>query len=710
MGRVRSDELRQDGLELETEIGEPLAENLIGGLSFLVGVRPRVDQGSNRLVAVEIPKRHLELVRGGSPPDARDANSVFPVLREPKGGEIGNAVGGDVFGGIPHLIDQLLLHARHTDPPAGAGMLGDLERPIRRRLHDRVADIREVRDPFPVHQAVASAALGAAFDRMTGDGACGEEIPGVGPPPEGVNHGRKGEPGIGDASRHDDVRAAAQRFHDRPGAEVGVRRDDPVAHVGQSPVSVEVPELVPAGQEPVQASQQIVPRYHADPELAAEPQAARDLGHRLRAAAGVHAARVGGDLDPPLRDDRQDALHQGDEVLGVPERRIARLLLLQDGHRDFGEIVHHEVVHRSAGHLAVRRLEPVAPEPLPRGDAHRGGARFHGLTTTRRVASGAEAGGGGPTDARTLTSTSGAKPSGKARSRGRWAGSGARPPGSTVISRPSPSWRGSLSRKRTRSFPRHGWTPLSRAKPGYNSTGPWETCCPVESNSFTPKSVNSRHCSRGTSTSTTAVAAQSGTETVMLSGGAPRPAISRARSAPSSTCVTRPLTLAGPGLVASRSARVSGASWARTVATAPERGGATTSSSYTPATASSARTTNRAVPTWDPPIGTIESRASSRNGAPLGSYRMALAVCCPESPSVTVATRVAPAGATRRKYRRTWPGPTERRSSNNGLSGRMYGTVTTLTSRNNGPARASLGFHAVTVPTYTPGAASAGAE
>src|SRR4029077_2314001 len=244
--------------------------------------------------------------------------------------------------------------------------------------------------------------------------------------------------------------------------------------------------------------------------------------------------------------------------------------LLQDGHRHFGEVVHHEVVHRTAGHLAVRRLEAVAPEPLPRGDAPRGGPRFHGLMTTRRVASGAA---GGPTEARTLTSTRGAKPSGKARSRGRWAGSGARPPGSTAISRPSPSGRGSLKRKRTRTFPRHGWTPLSRAKPGYNSTvrgwprnaagtantcrpnayssGPWETCCPAESNSVTPKSVNSRQSSRGTSTSTTAVAAQSGTETVMLSGDAPRPAISRARSAPSSVCVTRPLTLAGPGLVAS---------------------------------------------------------------------------------------------------------------------------------------------------------------
>src|SRR5207247_9939940 len=100
----------------------------------------------------------------------------------------------------------------------------------------------------------------------------------------------------------------------------------------------------------------------------------------------------------------------------------------------------------------------------------------------------------------------------------------------------------------------------------------------------------------------------------------------------------------------------------------------------------------------------------ARKGRPWGACRVAFAVCCRGSASTTVATRVAPAGATGRKYRRTWPGPTERRSSNNGLSERLYGTVTTLTSRNNGPARASLGFHAVTVPTYTPGAASAGAE
>src|SRR2546426_10816887 len=84
MGRVRSDELRQDGLELETEIGEPLAENPIGGLGLPVGVRPRVDQGSNRLVAVEIPNRHLELVRGGVPPAPRDAETFFSLFLPPQ--------------------------------------------------------------------------------------------------------------------------------------------------------------------------------------------------------------------------------------------------------------------------------------------------------------------------------------------------------------------------------------------------------------------------------------------------------------------------------------------------------------------------------------------------------------------------------------------------------------------------------------------------
>src|SRR5205823_11611265 len=80
----------------------------------------------------------------------------------------------------------------------------------------------------------------------------------------------------------------------------------------------------------------------------------------------------------------QDTLHQRHEVLGVAEGRVTGLLFLHDGHGDFGEVVHHEVVDRAARHLAVRRLEPVAPEALARRDADGG---LHSRITRRRTPS-----------------------------------------------------------------------------------------------------------------------------------------------------------------------------------------------------------------------------------------------------------------------------------------------------------------------------------
>src|SRR5205807_3041282 len=202
-------------------------------------------------------------------------------------------------------------------------------------------------------------------------------------------------------------------------------------------------------------------------QLSGEPQAASRAGHGVRTGAGVHAAGVRGDLDAAFHQQRQDPLHQGDEVLGVAERRIARLLLLQDGHGDFGEVVHHEVVDRPTGHLAVRGFEPVAPKTLSGRDADGRGRRQpprrHGCGTTRRTAS-------APTPACTRSSTSGAKPSGSASWGGRWGATTVRPPGTTVTSAPSPNGRPSRNRKRTRTVACQGRAPPSRAKAGNNST------------------------------------------------------------------------------------------------------------------------------------------------------------------------------------------------------------------------------------------------
>src|SRR5438477_9729705 len=55
-----------------------------------------------------------------------------------------------------------------------------------------------------------------------------------------------------------------------------------IAHVGEGPARVEVPELVPARHQPVQPRQQIVSRHDADPQPALELQPARDLRDGLR--------------------------------------------------------------------------------------------------------------------------------------------------------------------------------------------------------------------------------------------------------------------------------------------------------------------------------------------------------------------------------------------------------------------------------------------
>src|SRR2546425_1267861 len=340
---------------------------------------------------------------------------------------------------------------------------------------------------------------------------------------------------------------------------------------------------MPAGEQPVEPAEQVVPGDDADLELSGEAQRAGRRGHGLGAGAWVHATGIRRDLDAALGQRGEDPLHERDEVGGVAQRWVARFLLLHDGHRHLGEVVHHQVIDRAAGHLAVRRFEPVAPKALPGRDPNGGGKGRslcrHERGTTRRTASAPA-----PCGGCTRSSMSGAKPSGSVSSGVRTSGSTAPPPATTETSEPSPSGLASRSRKRTRA-------PAPHAR-------------------------------------------------------APRAVTSTLRSAPSSASVNLPPVVALPGLEASSPVSARGATSARTVALTPESGAAITSSSYTPGTISSACTTNRPVPGSERPSCTS---SSSRNGCPFGSYSRAVARCSAESGSVTVATRVAPGCATRRK-------------------------------------------------------------
>ena len=207
-------------------------------------------------------------------------------------------------------------------------VLHDVEAPVGAGFDNGIADVGQVGDPVPVVETVPAAALRSAFDDMPGDRARGDLIPRVGCPAERMHQRPQRQPGIGHASRDHDLGAALQRFDDRSRAEIGVGGEDFIADVMQGAARVEVHEIVPAGDQAVEASQQIVSGDDADRQFAVQPELPRDGGYRHGAGAGIHAARIGSDLDPPLHDRGEDPLHLCDEVRGIAARGIARFLFL----------------------------------------------------------------------------------------------------------------------------------------------------------------------------------------------------------------------------------------------------------------------------------------------------------------------------------------------------------------------------------------------
>ena len=102
--------------------------------------------------------------------------------------------------------------------------------------------------------------------------------------------------------------------------------------------------------------------------LSATFRSLRERFDRGTAAERVDAAGVGDDLDAALHARRQDVAEMRDEIGRIAGIGIAGALLLQDGHGDFGEVVHHQVVDRAAFDLPARRCGIVAPESAAIGD------------------------------------------------------------------------------------------------------------------------------------------------------------------------------------------------------------------------------------------------------------------------------------------------------------------------------------------------------
>ena len=115
-----------------------------------------------------------------------------------------------------------------------------------------------------------------------------------------------------------------------------------------------------------------MPRIHVVAQHDRHLQARRQAHHFARAGQRVDAARIGNHRDAALADLPRDARHQRRKISRISQQRVGLLLLLQNRHGDLGQVIQREVVERALFHQAHRRLQPVAPEALPVGDADHG--------------------------------------------------------------------------------------------------------------------------------------------------------------------------------------------------------------------------------------------------------------------------------------------------------------------------------------------------
>src|SRR5207244_11886404 len=116
----------------------------------------------------------LAVVGGRASLDPGNWAPSLPRLGQTNRREVRDAVRCDVFRWIAHLVHELLGHPGDVDPPAGTGVLGDLERAVRGRLDDRIPYVGQVGSRLPILQAVPAAALGSALDRMPSHGSRGQ--------------------------------------------------------------------------------------------------------------------------------------------------------------------------------------------------------------------------------------------------------------------------------------------------------------------------------------------------------------------------------------------------------------------------------------------------------------------------------------------------------------------------------------------------------
>ena len=179
---------------------------------------------------------------------------------------------------------------------------------------------------------------------------------------------RESESGVGDPPRHHDLRPLRQRFDHGFGSEIHVGRQKRRFFIPSHLPCFHVLEGMSVVKKLIQPRQDVVAIDHGDVQSgnAEACCGGMDGGH---ARSGIHSAGVRHHFDLARRDVGKQLSDHRHEIQRIAVIRVSGFLFLQDGHGDFRQVIHHQVIDGAIADLPDRCDRKVAPEALSRSDS-----------------------------------------------------------------------------------------------------------------------------------------------------------------------------------------------------------------------------------------------------------------------------------------------------------------------------------------------------
>ncbi len=307
-------------------------------------------------VAAEFVHGHLQRARRRFATHSTDTNPIRCHLGELRCVE----AGGDVWSGVAatgDLVEELAGHRADRDQTAGAVVFADDARTVGSHLGPWEAN--------PVgsghlgeERVVTTGDLSRTLDQVTCSDCSGESVPVVASPAMMVCGRPAHHSGVGDAPTDHDVGTRAQRIHDAPTPEVGIR-GDVVREVPEVGIGCERHKLS-GSREIGHPVEQIITIHPGNMGMQTQPVG--NFFNGGRTPCRIEPARVGDHGNAPVETCPHHLLHLGDEGLGVPAARVPRTNPRQDQHRQLRQPVPGEDIDRTTLDHFARTRQPVTEE------------------------------------------------------------------------------------------------------------------------------------------------------------------------------------------------------------------------------------------------------------------------------------------------------------------------------------------------------------